>query len=403
MLDEELLLHRLCQCPRRAWSKHDWITYYGPIQQRLLTWLNNRHAKGKLKQLDSPPPQMQSRWPYWQVPALETLPQLANFLGLTLQQLEGLADRHEIQHYIPLGPRHHYRYRWVNSRRGRHRLLEIPKLRLKTVQAKILHGILDNVPPHEVAHGFRRNHSIFTNAEPHVKQEVVVSYDLADFFATVRCEQVMAIFRRIGYPRIIARHLAAICTKSTPEEVWRKHPSYASQPAQWQRMGVWRRRHLPQGAPTSPALANLAAWRLDMRMSHLARHFQWTFTRYADDLTFSGDRALGRNRLTLMTWVAGIVGQEGFRINLKKTHLMRQSQRQEVCGVVVNQKCNVRRSEYDELKAILHNCVKHGGASHNRRQHPDFAGHLRGRIAALAQINSLRAAKLFALWEGIKW
>jgi len=291
----------------------------------------------------------------------------------------------------------------LNSNHGKVRLLEMPKLRLKTVQSKILHGILDQVPPHSAAHGFRSKHSILTNAQPHVNQEVVVSFDLADFFPSVRFEQVMAIFRRIGYPRMVARYLAALCTKATPDEVWRNHPNYDSKPEHWQQLEHWRHRHLPQGAPTSPALANLAAWRVDMRMSHLARHNHWIYTRYADDMTLSGARAVGRNRLSLMTFIATIVFQEGFRLNLKKTHLMRASQRQEVCGVVVNEKCNVRRAEYDELKAILHNCRKHGGASQNREHRADFAGHLRGRIAALAQLNSSKAAKLLAVWEQVSW
>lgn len=404
MMDEESLLHQLYRCPKIGTPGRHWTKDYGElIQLKLITWLTDRESKGRLRKIPSPSPQMQTIWERWPVPAITTLSALAEYLGLSVHQLEGLADLHGIQQHLPLGPRHHYRYRWVPSKRGKVRLLEIPKLRLKNVQRKILHGILDQAPPHAAVHGFRAGRSIVTNAKQHLKQEVVISFDLADFFPSVHQFKVMAIFRRMGYPRTVARNLAALCTKATPDEVWRTHPRYDHQPEQWLQMKCWRERHLPQGAPTSPALANLAAYHLDLRLAYLAKQKGWHYTRYADDLTLSGDRPLGRTRLSMMTLMHTIVEQEGFRLNLKKTHLMRQSQRQEVCGVVVNEKCNVRRAEYDELKAILHNCNKQGGASQNRYQHPDFPEHLRGRIAAMAEVNRAKGAKLLAVWEQIDW
>lgn len=402
MTDEELLLHRLCRCPKSRHAKWNWEHHYGPVQKQLLDWLSDRESKGKLRTIPSPAPQMQPTWERWSVPPITTLSALAEYLGLSLHQLEGLADLHGIQKHLPLGPRHHYRYRWVPSRRGKVRLLEIPKLRLKNVQRKILHGILDQVPPHVAVHGFRAGRSIVTNAAQHLKQEVVISFDLAEFFPSVHVFKVMAIFRRMGYPRIVARYLAALCTKTTPDEVWRTHPRYDHQPEQWLQMKCWRNRHLPQGAPTSPALANLAAYHLDLRLAYLAEQKGWHYTRYADDLTLSGDRSLGRTRLSMMTLMHTIVEQEGFRLNLKKTHLMRPSQRQEVCGIVVNQKCNLRRGEYDKLKAILHNCAKHGVESQNWQKHPEFLSYLRGKIAMLSQVHATRAEKLMKMWETVK-
>ena len=86
-----------------------------------------------------------------------------------------------------------------------------------------------------------------------------------------------------------------------------------------------------------------------------------------------------------------IVRSERFRVNLAKRRVIRNSQRQVTAGVVVNEKLNVARDDYDRLKAILHNCRRHGPAAQNRERHPEFAAHLRGRIAHVAQLNPLRA------------
>lgn len=394
MMDQEVLVHRLCTSPTRGLGRSIWELYYAPIRAQLIEWLLKQTEKRRWQSIREPLPRMKSVWEAWPVPSITTLGELVANLNISLHELEAIADLRNMQQHIPLGPGHHYCYRWVATRRGKHRLLEIPKKRLKTVQHTILTSILNLVPPHAAAHGFRQGRSIVTNAEPHMQQEVVVSFDLADFFPSVHFNQVMAIFRRIGYPRTIARYLAALCTKTTPYEIWHQHPEKRS---------LFRERHLPQGAPTSPALANLAAYHLDLRLQYLAESQGWLYTRYADDITFSGDRELTRTRLSLMTLLATIVESEGFRINLKKTHVMHCSQRQEVCGVVVNEKSNVRRVEYDQLKAILHNCVKYGPASQNRQSHPCFKEHLLGRIAALSQLHASRGVKLRKVFERIVW
>jgi retron-type reverse transcriptase len=386
-LDEDLLLHHLSKLVHTR--QHG--GYYRSVFE-LLSWFTKHEER--LQKIKSPTIAMEPAPHDWPVPGITTAGGLAAFLHISVAELETLADLRCLQAQVPPGKGHHYRYRWVASKRGKHRLLEIPKKRLKTVQHTILTNILNLVPPHAAAHGFRQGRSIITNAESHLKQEVVVSFDLADFFPTVGFNRVMATFRRIGYPRTVARYLAALCTKTTPYEVWQQHPEKRS---------LFRERHLPQGAPTSPALANLAAYHLDLRLQYLAESQGWHYTRYADDITFSGDRSLTRTRFSLMTLIATIVEGVGFRINLKKTHVMHQSQRQEVCGVVVNEKPNVRRCDYDQLKAILRNCVKHGPASQNRQSHPCFKQHLLGRIAALSQLHANRGAKLRKIFELILW
>jgi RNA-directed DNA polymerase len=161
--------------------------------------------------------------------------------------------------------------------------------------------------------------------------------------------------------------------------------------------------HLPQGAPTSPALANLVAFRLDRRLAGLAASAGLRYSGYADDLTFSGARSF-RRRLTPFTeLVASIVHDEGFALNLDKSMVRPSSARQSVCGIVVNVHPNVAREEYDELKAILHNVANHGAAAQNRAGVADFAAHLRGRVSWVASLNPVRGEKLRRRFEAVDW
>jgi hypothetical protein len=139
--------------------------------------------------------------------------------------------------------------------------------------------------------------------------------------------------------------------------------------------------HLPQGAPTSPALANLAAFGLDRRLDGLAAALGARYSRYADDLAFSGGLHLRRTRADVGRLVATIAGEEGFRLHPAKTSCRTSAQRQVLAGVVVNRRPNVARKDYDRLKAIVHNAARAGGASQNRLGHPDFRASLEGRVA----------------------
>jgi retron-type reverse transcriptase len=166
---------------------------------------------------------------------------------------------------------------------------------------------------------------------------------------------------------------------------------------------VYYPRHLPQGAPTSPQLANLSAFSLDVRLSGLARKYDVRYTRYADDLTFSGSHRFAAALSEFITLVTEITRSERFLVNRRKRRVLRSSQRQVVTGVVVNAKTNVARDEFDRLKAVLHNCVKYGPSTQNHEAHPDFAAHLAGRIAHIRCLSPRRALKLKELFDCIEW
>jgi retron-type reverse transcriptase len=193
-----------------------------------------------------------------------------------------------------------------------------------------------------------------------------------------------------------------LCTTRIPADVWDARPG-ARDGSDFLARQRLVSRHLPQGAPTSPALANLAAHRLDRRLSGLAKAASATYTRYADDLIFSGGNDLARSRKRLETHIAVIAHEEGFALNHRKTRMMRAGVRQQVTGVVVNVRPNITRSEFDRIKANLTNCVRHGPASQNREKHPDFRTYLAGKIAHVASIHPARGKKLRSIFHQISW
>src|SRR5262249_3086559 len=159
--------------------------------------------------------------------------------------------------------------------------------------------------------------------------------------------RVRGLFLALGYPYAVAAALALLCTEYDREPFEREGGEryYVS-------VGP---RHLVQGAPTSPALANLVAWRLDRRLAGLAAKYGFTYPRYADDLTFSGDdvEALGRLRVSAQR----IIAAEHFTTNTTKTRIARRSSRQTVTGLVVNERVATPRRLRRQLRAILHNAL----------------------------------------------
>lgn len=273
------------------------------------------------------PPQMVSRFA-WPVPPLPTLSELAAYLAITPTQLAWFADPNASHYHCLTQPK----------RSGGLRHLAAPKPRLKAIQCQLLSGILNHLPLHPAAHGFCLGRSVLTFVAPHVAQPAILRLDIAEFFPSIPKPRVAALFRTAGYPEPVADTLAALCS---------------------------HRGTLPQGAPTSPALANVIAYKLDCRLTGLARSLGLQYTRYADDLALSGPR-LPHN---LADHVGAILLEEGFTPNYRKTRQMHPSQRQHLTGLTLNQKPNLSRTVYDELKAILTNCLRQGPESQNRHSH----------------------------------
>lgn len=345
--------------------------------------------------------------PYWPVPAtnlpaVDSTMELCDLLEIHPQRLEAWSKRWRQRSALPedVQQRHsaYFSY-WQPKPRGGARLIEIPKPDLKQAQRRLLKRIIERVEPHEAATGFRRGYSIVHHASLHSGQERVLKCDLQDFFVSIRASRVHAIFRHLGYNETVSRALTAIVTSRASSR----------KTAEGRQFGVdlpatrrYQSDHLPQGAPTSPALANLAAFRLDLRLATLADDAGLRYSRYADDLAFSGAADSGISTQRFYLRLCAIALEEGFNINTRKTRLMTQSQRQYVTGLVVNEQANVVREEFDKLKAILTNAIRHGLDSQNREGLDNFRFHLLGKIAFIAQVNPSRGVKLQRLWAQVR-
>ncbi len=331
----------------------------------------------------------------WKLPSITTKLELAQWLGITCAEVDWLTRSRRDR---PV-EKEHYRYRWVH-RPGRPRLFEIPRLRLKQAQRRLAE-LLAAIPPHAAAHGFVPGRSVVSCLKPHVGQAVVLRMDLQHFFPSIRRGRVMAMLRDYGYPQSIAAIIARLVTATVPQPILDEARPLCSAPAFELLQYSLAQPHLPQGAPTSPAVSNLITWRLDCRLAGLADRIGVRYTRYADDLIFSGDDQFGRSRPKFREMVLTIAIDEGFFIRHHKTRTMKQGCRQAVAGLVLNNRLNVPRDEYDQLRAILHNCARSGLASQNRDEHPDFLAHLRGKVAYVAATNAERGQKLRGLLSRI--
>ncbi len=335
------------------------------------------------------------------VPRLATPGELAEWLALSIAQLDWLSDLRRRQGSTDIPILQHYRYVFVPKKTSAPRLIESPKPKLMAIQRRILREILDCVPVHDAAHGFVSGRSCLSAAQMHAGENIVVSVDLKDFFLNTRLARVHHIFRSLGYPWAVARALTGLCSTCTPLSVFARVA--AVQRHDWLTQKVYQSPHLPQGAPTSPALANLAAWHLDARVLGLAKSFGARYTRYADDLAFSGDEGFARKIRPFLAGIADIAKSEGFVLNERKTRIMRRTGCQRVTGIVVNDHANVSRVTFDALKATLYNCRKNGPAAENRTGLRDFRAHLDGKVAWFEQVNPARAARLRRMFEEIQW
>jgi RNA-directed DNA polymerase len=325
----------------------------------------------------------------WKIPEITSIADLAKTLELHTDDLSWLISRGKAEHY------HHC---WHSKpRTNRFRLIEIPKTLLLDTQRRILRRILDQIPLHDAAQGFRAGHSVRKFVEPHTGKELILRIDLEDFFPSLRSARVLKLFLTAGYPEAVSQALTRLTTHAVPATV------LSSRDLTFSEMMRFSERHLPQGAPTSPALANLCAFRLDCRLAGLARSAGAKYTRYADDLLFSGDHDFARQAQRFATKVGAIILEEGLTPNHRKTRIQRQGQRQEAGGLVINEKPNISRHEFDRLKAILNNCLRFGPDSQNHTGLPHFRDHLQGKIAWVNFINPRRGGKLTRIFAQIDW
>lgn len=254
-------------------------------------------------------------------------------------------------------PNNHTR-RYTNFRiakkTGGYRTISAPNKSLKCI-LKYVNILLQSVyTPSEYAMGFVPGRSIVDNAQSHVGKNYVLNLDLQDFFPSI---QQARVWKRLqlepfNFPVEVANVLVGLCSmRVEPQEGEDKNPSYV----------------LPQGAPTSPILTNAICDRLDRKLAGLAKRFGCTYTRYADDITFSSNHNVYQIDGVFMEELRRIIDNQHFKVNEKKTRLQKKGNRQETTGLILSDKVNVTRKYVRQIRMSLYIWERYGYGIANER------------------------------------
>lgn len=212
---------------------------------------------------------------------------------------------------------------------GGTRTISSPSREMKAVQAWILRSILDKVPVHEAATGFRQGRNVRHNAAPHADNAYLLCLDIEDFFPSIPYSKVYTVFHGLGYSAHVAHILSHLCSCDGA---------------------------LPQGAVTSPALSNIVCIPLDHRITSFVGRRDIAYTRYADDLTFSG--VSPSHPTAIMPTIRHILSDQGFTLNVAKTRRMGPRLQRRVTGLVVGDgHVGVGRQRKRQIRAAIHHLL----------------------------------------------
>lgn len=264
--------------------------------------------------------------------------QIAEKFGCTYKQLSS---------FIYPNTNKSYRTFSIPKKNGEERIINAPKVKLLRIQQAFAKELSTIYTPRKGTHGFIKHRSIVTNAEKHVNKKYVFNIDLKDFFGSIHFGRVRNLLRSdpFNYSYEGATILAQICCHNGA---------------------------LPQGAPTSPVISNMICWKLDAQLQQLAHENRCTYSRYADDITFSFNVQKGKlpsqilkinsksEEVLVGNGLAKIIEEHGFQINEQKVRLQGRTQRQEVTGITVNRGLNLKRSFVRQTASMLHAWKKYG-------------------------------------------
>ncbi len=235
-------------------------------------------------------------------------------------------------------PSRYYKRFQMRKRRGGKRTISAPQAPLIDIQHRI-YMLLGKVQVHPAAMAFRAGHSVADNAAVHLGQPNVLKIDIRSFFGSIQIDKVISVFIKLGHNRSMAEQLARLCCLHN---------------------------RLPQGAPTSPILSNAAVYEMDVQLSQLARTYRLSYSRYADDMVFSGSFALN----DLYPQVRQIIESNGFTLNDKKTQYLEEKQRKIITGVSISSgKLTIPKARKRLLRQQVHYVLTRGVEAHKAHIH----------------------------------
>lgn len=282
----------------------------------------------------------------------------ASLLGVEANKLK------EILENIP----DYYHEFWVRKRRGGYRMISAPLEELQSIQTTINSRILSSVTTvHPAAVGFRCGRSVVDNASPHLGKRYVLKMDIHDFFFSIRSPRVKKTFEQMGYPPNVSKIFRTLCCLHNC---------------------------LPQGAPTSPSLSNIVSYEMDKKLAALATKYGLTYTRYADDLTFSGD-VLSKEQIIFE--VKQIIYEEKFAPNYKKTRFLNEYDRKIITGVSVSSgvKLTIPKARKREIRKNVYFILTKGLAEHQRRIGSNDPAYLKRLIGELCYWRSIEPDNMY--------
>jgi RNA-directed DNA polymerase len=322
------------------------------------------------------------------LPVILTLGQLAHATGMPYGVLLGIIERE-------IDP---YRVFTIRKRSGGKRFICVPEPCLLAVQRWIHHHILCSPQALKClssnATAYRPSSSHIANAERHVGADWVLKVDITRFFESISERQVYHVFRGLGYRALVAFCLTRLCTRILPARSDKRlhyHRKRWMPGRDRQFLSALVVGHLPQGAPTSPMLANLVCVALDSEIQKIALRESLVYTRYADDMTLSGclvDRDAAEK---LISEISRIVGKYGFGVNSQKTNIAKNGGRKIVTGLSVEgDDIRLPRAYKDELKKELYFLKKYGPQNHcawiGQKNHLSYLLRLAGRIRYVVSV-----------------
>lgn len=318
---------------------------------------------------------------------------LARFLGMDVKELNEFLQNKNF----------FYAYFTIKKRSGGKRRIMSPYNNLRDCQLMIKKMILDKMCCQPMATAFVANKSIFDNAKLHEGAKYIKKFDVKNFFESISLQQVLHVFLKAGYAYSVAKTLARICTTQIESYKLEKLSEKASDDVALFEELSGKEAFLVQGAPTSPSLSNLVCYRLDMRLQGVANKYGCTYSRYADDITFSSN---DKQALPKTEVIKNILKSEGFELNVNKTKTLHNGQRMEVTGLLINDKVHVKSKYKRDIFRHLRFCMKFGGKTHFARVAPGLQygkEWLHGRILFVNSVEPKVAKEMMLLFHQIDW
>jgi RNA-directed DNA polymerase len=338
----------------------------------------------------------------YRLPALLSLAHLSRRCGVSYKDLRRYVERHGNWPYRSFN---------IRKRSGGLRRILVPEPALMRVQRWIAYHILRCVPAHDRSYAFSLGSSIFKCAEQHCGARWLVKMDIADFFGSTTEIQVFRAFVALGYGRLVALELARICTYRPTKSLRYRHASWRA----WPREGGVKAYEqeflgrLPQGAPSSPMLANLTMQSIDSALTAYGKAHGLTYTRYSDDLCFSTSGEFDRGRArALVGEVTRVLASQGLELNRRKTRVVPPRARKVVLGLLVDGAApRLSREFRDRMRQHLYYLKKFGARNHmQRRQFESVGGmyrHIRGLVDYANAIDVTYASQLHGALAGVNW